>query len=130
MRTRTRRYNFTSMSTNEIRARIRQRLEALGLSMHQASKDAGMSEAYLKHFLAARQDDITVGKLEKLAAVLKTTASWLLTGEGDPAVQPDKDTAEIIGIIPHLKKPSIEKAREYLEMLRRDQAASSRKPRK
>jgi transcriptional regulator with XRE-family HTH domain len=115
------------MAVEQIRARIRQRLDALGLSMQAASKAAGLSEAYLKHFLAERQDDITVTKLDALAKALKTTSAWLLTGEGDPAVQPDQETADIIGIIPHLKKPNIEKARDYLELLRASQQGGKKK---
>lgn len=114
-------YNYTAMPANDIRARIEQRLETLGLSMQKASKDAGLSEAFLKHFLAGRQDDITVGKLEALAPILKTTPGWLLDGEGDEAVQPDPDTAKVYGIVPHLKKQNLEKAADYLQMLRDSQ---------
>jgi transcriptional regulator with XRE-family HTH domain len=115
------------MPVSQIRARIRQRLDALGLSMQAASKEAGLSEAYLKQFLSERQDDITVGKLDALAKALKTSSGWLLTGEGDPSVQPDQETADIIGIIPHLKKKNLETARNLLEALRDSQKGGGKK---
>jgi transcriptional regulator with XRE-family HTH domain len=104
-----------------IRARIRQRLDDLSLSMEKASKDAGLSEAYLKQLMSERQDDITASKLEALAPVLKTTAAWLLTGEGDASVQPDKETAAVFGIVHHLNKKNLAAAAHLLQALRDSQ---------
>lgn len=115
------------MIIKDIRARIRQRLDLLGLSMEAASVEAGLSKAYLKQFMAERQQDITVGKLDALAPVLKTTTTWLLSGEGDAAVQPDKDTAAVIGIVPYLRKDNLVKARDYLQLLKDSQKSGKTK---
>lgn len=115
------------MIIKDILARIRQRLDLLSMSMEAASVDAGLSKAYLKQFMSARQQDITVGKLDALAPVLKTTTTWLLSGEGDAAVQPDKDTADVIGIVPYLKKDNLAKAKDYLTLLRDSQKSDKAK---
>ena len=114
------------MNISDIRARIRQRLDILQKSMESASKDAGFSEAYLKQFMSGRQVDITVGKIDALAPVLKTSVTWLITGEGDADVQPNQETAAVVGIIPHLKKKNLEKALDYLTMLRDTQKTGTR----
>lgn len=118
------------MKIEAIRARIRQRLDILGISRETASKDAGLSPAYLKQFLSGRQQDITISKLDALADALKTNAVWLMTGEGDQAVQPDDETAKVIGIIPHLKKTNLETAANLLQALRDSQKSEKPGPTK
>lgn len=77
----------------EIVARIEQRLIAIGLTASAASKEAGLSSDAIRnlkravHTPAGRQGAST-HTLTALAPVLQTTASWLLTGEGEEA--PDR----------------------------------------
>ena len=65
--------------------RIETRLKAVGLSAWKASRLAGVRDAIrsLKRGVQAGEDiTITAHTIERLAPVLKTTAAWLLTGEG------------------------------------------------
>ena len=63
--------------------RIRQRRKALGLTAAQAAKALGVSRATVYRYEAGQIEKLPARALEPLAALLKTTPSYLLTGEGD-----------------------------------------------
>ena len=75
------------MELEEILARVESRLQALGLSAHAASLAAKKPDAIRNLKRAVKNGDrrgITTETLAALAPVLKTSASWLLEGTGDP----------------------------------------------
>lgn len=62
--------------------RIERRLVKLGLSERQASIDAGLSETFVKDIRSAKTASPKYESIQRLAAVLKTTAEWLVEGRG------------------------------------------------
>ncbi|WP_287994229.1 helix-turn-helix domain-containing protein [Acidiphilium sp.] len=72
--------------TKTYRDRMRERLEALGLSPRAASLKAGLSTHFLQRVFAQEGTSLGVDNLLKLADVLETSPEWLLTGSvpGDP----------------------------------------------
>ncbi len=75
------------MELEDILARVESRLQALGLSAHAASLAAKKPDAIRNLKRAVKNGDrrgITTETLAALAPVLKTSASWLLEGVGDP----------------------------------------------
>ncbi len=75
------------MELEDILARVESRLAALGLSAHAASLAAKKPDAIRNLKRAVKNGDrrgITTETLAALAPVLKTSASWLLEGVGDP----------------------------------------------
>ena len=79
----------------DIRDRIRERLEALGISARAASLKAGLSTHYLQKLLADPDKSITTDNLFKLAEALEVTPEWLLTGKGDPEPRPSAEVVDI-----------------------------------
>ncbi len=77
---------FYRTMSNELLHRIQARLKAVGLSESAASKAAGLSADTIRNLRrdlhAGKQRSMNAASLEALAPVLKTTAQWLLTGEG------------------------------------------------
>lgn len=73
------------MILKDILARIEQRLRATGLSADAASKMAGKPDAIrnMRRAVKAGRGGINTGTIEALAAVLGTTAVWLLKEEGE-----------------------------------------------
>ncbi len=75
------------MELEDILSRVESRLQALGLSAHAASLAAKKPDAIRNLKRAVKNGDrrgITTETLAALAPVLKTSASWLLEGVGDP----------------------------------------------
>ncbi len=70
--------------TNDIKDRIRQRLEKLNLSMRSASLEAGLSDAFIRNIVTGKSASPRGVNLTKLAQVLRTTEAWLQDGEGLP----------------------------------------------
>jgi len=62
--------------------RIAQRLQKLGLSERQASLKAGLSDSYLRNIREGKSTAPRIDTLEKIAQILETTSSWLISGEG------------------------------------------------
>jgi len=62
--------------------RIGQRLQQLGLSERQASLKAGLSDSYLRNIREGKSTAPRIDTLEKIAHVLQTTSTWLISGEG------------------------------------------------
>lgn len=78
----------------KIVARIEKRLKAVNLKAAQASRAAGLSDGAIQNLrrgargkIATRGANATT--FHKLAPVLKTTALWLMTGEGPEVAEPD-----------------------------------------
>lgn len=65
---------------DEIRRRIRDRLNKLGLSVNGASRSAGLGQTTLRNFLNGMNDSLTAKTINKLAPVLKVSARWLFSG--------------------------------------------------
>lgn len=61
--------------------RIRQRLEALNLSVRGAAKQAGIPESTLRNIIEGHSQFPRGDTLTKLAGVLKVSEQWLLTGQ-------------------------------------------------
>lgn len=70
------------MTGTELAGRISRRLEKVGLSARAASLEAGLSDAFVRNILKGKSQSPRAENFEALAAVLKTTPSWLLKGEG------------------------------------------------
>jgi len=80
--------------------RIKERLQALGLSERAASLKAGLSPRFVNDLLKFPDMSPRADTLQKLAEALETSADWIERGVDVQAV--DKHTAEIIGIMGHL----------------------------
>ncbi len=88
------------MELEDILARVETRLQALGLSAHAASLAARKPDAIRNLKRAVKNGDrrgITTETLAALAPVLKTSASWLLEGVGDPNAGTEVKVAGRIG---------------------------------
>ncbi len=68
--------------TNDIKERIRHRLEKLNISMRSASLEAGLSDAFIRNIITGKSASPRGINLTKLAHVLRTTETWLQDGEG------------------------------------------------
>lgn len=66
-----------------LRRRITQRLDALGISMRQASLKAGLGTHFLRDLLANEGQSPRAENLARLAYALETTPEWLLDARGD-----------------------------------------------
>lgn len=66
-----------------LRRRIKQRLEALGLSPRKASLSAGLGTHFVRDLLANPLQSPKADNLAKLATALETTTEWLLEERGD-----------------------------------------------
>lgn len=110
----------------ELRDRVQQRLDALGLSPRAASLKAGLNTHFLQAILSGKSDSPRAENLGKLAAALETNAEWLLNGSGDPSHVLDAPTAEIINIMPGLdtrRRAELAQFARYLaEQKKREQA--------
>jgi transcriptional regulator with XRE-family HTH domain len=104
------------MSEQGIRDRIRERMEGLGLSMREVSLAAGLSDSYVRDYLAGRATLMKAENLLKLAPVLQTTPEWLLSGVGEPGGA-DPETAEIISLLPRLSERARASVRELAREL-------------
>lgn len=108
-----------------IRKRVMKALDDSGLSRRQVSMDAGLGETYLRDYLSGRYGDISVQKLTALAAALKKSPEWLLSGEGDEAPAGGAEAAEVLSIFPKLSA----KGRREVAAYARFQAEQERKQR-
>jgi len=63
--------------------RIRIRLQKLGKSERAASLEAGLSDAFLRNIREGKSQSPRIDTLEKIAQVLGTTTSWLISGTGN-----------------------------------------------
>lgn len=63
-----------------LKKRIRERLTALQLSARQASKDAGLSETFIKDILNDKTKSPKYESIVALAKALSVTAEWLTEG--------------------------------------------------
>lgn len=82
--------------------RIDMRLEALGISAREASKRVKLGESYIRDLRRNPQQSPRLEDLKQLAKALETNVVWLITGDGDPNMQPDEPTAEVVSIMPSL----------------------------
>lgn len=96
------------MSTqDEIRERIQDRIDGLGLSVRGASISAGMGETTLRNYLKGMTESLTVESVNKLAPVLKVSSQWLLTGV----------SAEVVDLWERIPIGQRDLARDLLERL-------------
>lgn len=72
--------------SSDLADRIARRLERVGLSARAASLEAGLSDAFVRNILKGKSQSPRAENFEALAAVLKTTSSWLLKGEGSEEI--------------------------------------------
>lgn len=70
---------------NPMRARIRERLDALGINEYEAATRAGFQRSYLYEFLTGKKDSIRIQNLEKIAKALDTTVEFL-NGKAEAAI--------------------------------------------
>lgn len=66
-----------------LRRRIQQRLDALGISMREASLRAGLGTHFVRDLMANPDQSPKADNLAKLAVSLKTSAEWLLEERGE-----------------------------------------------
>lgn len=75
------------MKAEDIYARIQERLKAVGMNSTSASKAAGITHDAIRNIKRYAEENSgklpTVRTLSKLAVPLQTTASWLMSGEGE-----------------------------------------------
>lgn len=79
---------------DQIAARIKQRMDALGQNPRSASIAAGLSETYLKKFFARKNAIPKDNAYDGLARALKTTAEWLRGKPGAPSVHDGEDLTD------------------------------------
>jgi phage repressor protein C with HTH and peptisase S24 domain len=79
--------SFYRPMLRDIRRRVEERLEALGISAAAASRDAGLGQDAIRNLQRAADQEtdrnrrgVSTSTLVALAGVLQTTASWLLEG--------------------------------------------------
>lgn len=90
---------------DEIRQRIREKLEEHSLSVRGAALAASLGETTLRNFLDGMTQSLTVETVTKLAPVLKASVQWILVGE----------TAEIQDLWDHVPIDQRPLARRVLE---------------
>jgi transcriptional regulator with XRE-family HTH domain len=100
-----------------IKQRIKEAFDASGLSMREASMRAGLNETYLRDLFNGRYNAISVDKLTSIAKALGKSASWLLSGEGDPTPPQGVEGAEIMSIMPRLSDKARMSLTEYARFL-------------
>lgn len=72
--------------TSTIADRVQSRLKKLDLSMRKASLDAGLSDAFIRNIMSGKSVSPRGINLTKLARALRTSESWLLSGDGPEEV--------------------------------------------
>lgn len=101
-------------------SRIENAMEAKGLTKAEVSRLAGLAPTFLRDLFPdsktgeVRKKSVSYDNLLAIAEVLDTTPEWLAQGRGAGT---EGDGAEIIGIIPRLKKDDRAKVAEYARML-------------
>lgn len=76
----------------DLKSRIIERLNELGLSAEGASKKAGLSRAFLRKLMERDNASARGDSIIKLAAALETSESWLLNGVGSKEVDAGKSS--------------------------------------
>ncbi|MGA1619246.1 MAG: XRE family transcriptional regulator [Pirellulales bacterium] len=87
----------TSTGSTTIAERLRARARQLGLSGTSIAELAGVNRSFVYDILSGRSERPGLDRLEKIAAVLKVEATWLLNGigevEGEPPLVENPDLA-------------------------------------
>ena len=65
--------------------RVRQRMDALHLTMAAATEKAGLKRTFVADLLSGKKQTINGANAAKLAAALECSVDWLLHGKGDVA---------------------------------------------
>lgn len=102
--------------------RIRERLEALGLSERAASMKAKLNPRFITDLLLNPDMSPRADNMRKLAEALETTPDWL--DRGVDMTRIDAATAELISIMPKLD----EKARRRIVAIAKVEAQSAKDP--
>lgn len=84
-------YNILVMLLSD---RIQTRLKKLGKSERGASLEAGLSDSFLRNIREGKSSSPRIDTLEKIATVLQTSSSWLITGEGSEDLSSQSGFAE------------------------------------
>jgi transcriptional regulator with XRE-family HTH domain len=95
-------------------SRLDTALKAKGTTKAEASRAAGLAPTFLRDMFEGRKKSVAYDNLLALADVLGVTPEWLAEGRGPDAPE---GGAEIIGIIPRLKKDDRAKVAEYARLL-------------
>lgn len=84
--------------TGTLHSRIVERLKEVGISAARASRDAGMSQDFIRDL--KRKPDVRPGaeSLQRLASILGTTAEYLLYGQEHPSSLPVQGLP-IVGVV-------------------------------
>lgn len=90
--------------SDDIRARISERLEIMGLTIQGASLKAGLSQTTLRDFMVGRAQSATLRTLSKLAPVLGVPVEWLHTGRYPDRREEQPEAAEFLDILSGLTK--------------------------
>lgn len=82
--------------------RVQRRLDALGITATEASREAGLSADAIRNMQRAAQSDgarigVSTHTVTSLAKVLQTTAGWLMDGRGDEQLVPP--TVPLVGYV-------------------------------
>lgn len=87
----------------DVFARVEERLKVVGLSASAASKLAGLSEDAIRNLKratgAAERKGVSTRTISALAPVLKTSAGWLLSAEGEADVETSAYTVPVVGYV-------------------------------
>jgi hypothetical protein len=73
----------TTTGSTTIADRLRARARQLGLSGTSIAELAGVKRSFFYDILSGRSERPGLDRLEKIAAVLKVEATWLLNGTGE-----------------------------------------------
>lgn len=91
------------MALEDVVARVKSRLQALGLSAQAASKAAGLSPDAIRNMERAvkegKRQGVSTRTVTALAPVLHTTSGWLLEGQGDEDAGVTTDTVPVVGYV-------------------------------
>lgn len=96
----------------DMRDRITERLDKMGLSVRGTSIAAGLGETTLRNYLKGMTASLTVESAERLAAVLECSATWLMTGTEPQKVVsifdriPEADRAQALRVLETFAKVS------------------------
>lgn len=102
---------------SDISERIKATIKASGLSHRELENKTGIPHSAIQRYAAGTTDRIPIGRLEKLAKALGTTAEYLLGWDENetPTAKIDSGDVEVLKLFTSL---SVEKQKQALDYLR------------
>lgn len=97
----------------DMRDRITDRLDKLGLSVRGASVAAGLGETTLRNYLKGMTASLTVETVERLAEVLECSVQWLMSGT---------DAQKVVSIFDRIPEDQRDQALRVLETFAKGEA--------